>query len=223
MAAPLVVTSLTAEAAGAELAPILHATGIPAEMDWIDYLTMQGYVFISASNNLGNFELGETGADNQDIDPLEPSYMFDVPTGITVIPLWANVAFEVVTGTDTILAAVSCENEAYSSGGTAALAVQNARTDAPRTSGVKNIYAVGESSGDITAATLVAPRTLWMWSSPTDASGGDPFIVEWRPAVHSYLVGPASFLFYCHAIGTEAKYRATFSWAEVPSAIITKP
>ncbi len=222
MAEPLVASTLSAEAAGTELAPLLHPTGVPVQMDWIDYLTMQGYVFTSASNNLGNFELGETGDDNQDIDPLEPSYMFDVPTGITVIPLWANVAFEVITGTDTILAAVSCENEAYSSGGTAALAVQNARTDAPRTSGVKNIFAVGESSGDITAATLVAPRTLWMWSSPTDATGTDPFIVEWRPAVHSYIVGPGSFLFYCHAIGTEASFRATFSWAEVPSALITQ-
>ncbi len=223
MAEPLVGTSLTAVAAGVELAPLLHATGIPVEMDWIDYLGAQGYIFTSAPNNLSKFELGEVGDDNMDVDPLEPSFMFDVPTGITVIPLYANVAFEVATRADTILAIASCENEVYASGGVAALAVQNSRTDAPRVSGVKNIFAVAESGGEITANAATRLRALWLWGSATDQTAGDPFIVEWSPTVHSYIVGPGSFLFYCHSVSTAASYRATFTWAEVPSAIITKP
>lgn len=223
MAEPKVVTTLEAVAAGNELAPLLHSTGISCTMDWIEYLTAQGYVFVGAANNLGNFELGETGADNQDIDPLEPSFMFDIPTGLTVIPLWGNVAFEVCTGTDNILAICSSENNVYASGGTAALGPYNARTDDKRVSRIKNYYAVGESGGDIVSGTATRLRTLWLWASVTNATGGDPFVVEWRPAVHSYLVGPASFQFYCHSIGTEASYRATFSWAEIDSAFITQP
>ncbi len=223
MAEPKVVTSLVAVAAPAELAPLLHATGIPGEMDFMDYLALQGYVFTSASSNLGNFDLGEVGADNMDIDPTEPSFMFDVPEGLTVIPLYAGVAFEVATRADTILAIAACENVTYASGGAAALTVRNSRTDDPRAYDIKNQKADGESGNEITANAAVNLRTLWMWGSPTDQTAGDPFIVEYKPAVHAYIVGPGSFFFYCHSLSTAASYRATFGWAEVPSAIITKP
>ncbi len=205
-----------------EANPILHASGVKVKMDYLEYLALAGYIFTAATSNLGNFELGETGADNQDIDLLEPSFMFDVPKGLTVAPLYASAAFEVVTGTDNILALVVGSNEVYSSGGSAALAVQNARTDSPRASKVRNLYAVGESGGDITAGVMVSPKPLWAWSSPTDATDGDPFAVEFRPEHLTWIVGPGCLCFYCHSITTEAKYRANFAWAEIETGLISQ-
>ncbi len=225
MAVAKVRTALGVKGAGLEANPVLHASGVKVRMDWREYLALEGYVFISASNNLGNFELGETGADNQDIDLLEPSFMFDIPKGITVIPMWANVALEVDAGvpTDVIMAIVAGSNEVYSSGGTAALAALNARTDGPRGSTVRNLFAVGESGGDITAGTMNLPKVLWIWSSPTDPVTVNPYIIEFKPEHQMAIVGPGCFCFYCHSItANEQQFRATFAWAELPTGLVSQ-
>ncbi len=216
MAEPTVATILGPR----RVSPVLHASGVKVKMDYREYLAQAGYVFTSASNNLGSYDRGETGADNQDVELTEPGFCFDIPKGLTVIPLWANVAFEVITGTDNILAIVVSENTAFNTGGIAALAVQNTRTDNPRASAVTNLRATGESPTDITLDTLVAPRVLWVWSSPTDGTDGDPFKVEWKPEHLTHIVGPGCFAFYSHAITTETNYRATFAWAEIPSGLV---
>ncbi len=218
MAAPTVATTL-----GPRLgSPVQHISGVKVKMSWLEYLAASGYVFTSATSNLGSYDAGEVGADNQDINLVEPTFVFDVPKGLTVIPLYANVAFEVVTGTDNILAIVAGASLAAPSGGIAALAVQNARTDSPRASAVTSLLAVGESPTPITVTTPTAPRVLWLWSSPTSGIGGDPFIVEFKPEKLDPIVGPGCFLFYSHSIATATNYRATFAWAEIPTALISQ-
>lgn len=226
MAEPTVVTTLGSAVAGTESSPVLHPMGFQVTMGYIEFLAAQGYVFVGGTgaetaNTLAAMAVCEVGADNQDIDLLEPSYFFDVPAGVTVIPLFANVVIEVGTGTDNILAIVAGANTAaaYASGGSLAVQPRNLRTDNPRAS-VVTPYAEDEGSADLTILTPTSPRVLWVWSSPTDATGGDPFVIEWKPAHLSPIVGPGTFNFYCHAIGTAMNIKATFYWAEFENGLI---
>ncbi len=230
MAEPLVVTTLSAGKAGDELPPVLHPTGAQVSMKYLEYLAAAGYCFVGGtgvetSSTLATFALCEVGADNQDVDLTQPSYFFNVPAGTTVIPLFANVVFEEEGGapTDTILSIVHGANTAsgYTSGGSLAVTPKNMRTDNPRATTVVP-YAEDEGTADLVVVTPTSPRILWVWSSPTDYDGGDPFIADFVPAHLSHIVGPGTFNFYAHSIAAAVHIKAVFYWAELPNSLVTQ-
>jgi hypothetical protein len=182
---------------------------------------MAGYCFVSTGTaGATDAETGETTATANDIDPLEPSFMFDVPTGTTVLPLEVSLAWE-VAGATMVTTIVSDSANRYASGGVAAVAARNLRTNSGYGSVVENLY-----SGDtaITAAGATAERVhfhYYAFDDIGDAGEGMSFpVVVWVPAVPPVLVGPASFLVYTMAATTGPELRISVTWAEFPSNLI---
>jgi len=118
---------------------------------------MNGYAFGSiGTEGPTDNETAEIGAGGMAVDEAEPSFMFDVPVGTTVIPLRVNFVIEAQAGTVNIALAAWDVINRFSAGGVAAVAARNLHGGNPRSSVVTNLL-----SGDtaITALASSAQRT----------------------------------------------------------------
>jgi len=216
------VSSLTSVGAGAENELALIRMGLLGVSDLISTLSLMGYCFTSTGTaGKTDGETGEIAAASQAIDPTEPTFMFDVPSGTTVIPLEVGIDVEAATY-DGVFAIMYDSVNRYNTGGVAAVAARNLRTDSPRASTVINLY-----SGDtaLTADAATAERLIWIVSHGfADVSTGPLLNTLWsvrQNATLPILVGPASFLVYCHHVTAAAEIGVCCTWAELPSDLVT--
>lgn len=217
------VSTLSSVSAGAEGDLALVRMGLLGISDLVSTLSLLGYCFTSTGTaSRGDGETGEIGAGDMAIDATEPSFMFDVPTGTTVIPLEVNISIEDAADVDNIFAIMYDDINRYSSGGVAAVAARNLRTDDPRASTVINLY-----SGDtaLTAAAASDERLIWTAASEFAAVNtlGAPWVLEWsvkKNATFPVLVGPASFLVYAHETTAAMEFTVVATWAELPSDLV---
>ncbi len=204
---------------------LLTRIDIPIQVPLRDALSMAGYVFVTTGTSGGtDAETSEVAASFA-IDALEPSFLMDIPSGIAVLPLNVNLAFE--TWADPLghcmIAIMSDDQRRYSSGGAAAVVARSIHLRGYPNSVVEALY-----SGDtaITAVAEQAERLHAQYLMPDDylATEGLPLgIFDWIPKLgcNPVLVGPASFLVYVHSYGTTgAEFRISVTWAELPESMV---
>jgi hypothetical protein len=223
MAEPIVSQRLTPRSDEDFAAPVLSRLGAYVDVPFKLQLALAGYCFVT-TNSLAMTDtvIAEVAAASWAIDPVEPSFMFDIPDGTAVLPLEVSIGL-VSSGANLMVAVMSDNVKRYTSGGTAAVAARNLKTDSSYGSVVESLYDGGTSAGDLTTISAKNERIHYQWTSPDDLNAGEgldyPNIL-WQPAVPPVLVGPASFMIYVHNDGTAAEFRYSVTWAELPSTMV---
>ncbi len=221
MAEPEVRQRFTSHANGGEVSPMLNRMGAQVVIPFRDQLSLAGYCFVTTGTAGGtDAETGEVAAATFAMDPLEPIFMFDIPDGLTVLPLNVNLAFEVWYA-NTMIIIMSDSVERYSAGGVAAVTPRNLKTNSAYGSNVRNVY-----SGDsvLTAGTsATAERIHAQYIMVDDYAAGEGLPManfDWTPDPFPTLVGPASFLVYCQGDSTGPEVRISITWAEFDSSLV---
>ncbi|KKM13472.1 hypothetical protein LCGC14_1715850 [marine sediment metagenome] len=176
-------------------------------------LTAQGRVFNLSASAINTTTLGTTTLANT-----TPTWLLDVPTGITCFPISSSLqqAGTVAGGAITVI--METDNaDRYTSGGTA-LTVLNARTDGgalPSSGGVSP--AMYSRISTAITATNAYGNQIWSVIVGQDISPaeGVPNELVWTPPAGApeFLVGPAAWLIYTNAASTGPTWLFSFKIA----------
>lgn len=200
------------DSSGRPLSPTTSALTIPERLqsqDFLSYLALQGKTFtLGPSSAINATVTGQTS-----FVATTPTFLLNVPTGKTVIPLFMGLAQagSVAGGDITVLMGKDKINR-YSSGGTALSALPD-RSSAS-TQPTSTLY-----SG-ATATSGVATRMMGLQIGP-DVSPAEGVINEivWTPAATlDYLDGPAAWMVYTYAASTGPTWLYEFKFAEVDTS-----
>lgn len=185
---------------------MVNATGVAD----ISALAAAGRVFYASDADQNDLVTGQTS-----FAATTPTFMIDVPSGTTVIPLMVSLNQTGTVAGDTVNVIIEIDNaDRYNTGG-AEEAVFNARTDITGGNLAKlytgatanagyGIRVQGLSIGqDVAPAEGALQEYLWVPTSGVD-----------------FLVGPAAFLVYTYAGTTGPTWFWTIKWAEFPSSFL---
>lgn len=176
-------------------------------------MALAGRIFCAADAAVGDI----VGASPTSFAVTTPTFIIDVPTGTTCLPLKVNLsqAASVAGAVIHVAIAICSTATSFASGGTAEqiFGARNDRPVAPLCAFyslptcttallTKEIYHV-QMGPDISPAEGAVPEVLW-----TPEKNGHPQI----------LVGPASFAVFTYAASTGPMWNWSISWAEMPSA-----
>lgn len=179
--------------------------------DYLLNLAFQGRVFVASDADQNDTVTGQTSFANT-----TPTFLLNVPTGTTAIPLFvklaqagsvAGAAIDIIIEIDDIAA--------YSSGGTSET-VLCTRTDNP----VGNKCAL-YSGATATAGYGVNLEYVFAMVQDVAAAVADDYKwhqFEWKPPAPIFLVGPASLKVFTYAGTTGPSWVWSAGWAEVPSS-----
>ena len=179
-------------------------------------MTAQNRVF-----NVGPASISTTAAGTTTQANTTPTWLLDIPSGITCIPLLVSLAQTGTVAGGAITVIMEVDNaDRYTSGG-AAMTVLNARTDGPAlpsSGGVAPVFYVRSAA---IAATDAYGVQIWAPVVGPDVSSAEGAITElvWTPPMGApeYLVGPAALLINTNA-GTTAP---TWNYAFKIAAFLT--
>jgi hypothetical protein len=201
---------------------MLNRMGCRVVVPFREALALAGYVSVSTGTAGGaDAETGEAAADgNFTNDPVEPTYLIDIPGGTCLIPLEVSVAFEVIEDANAQIAIMSDEIMRYSSGGVAAVVARGIKTNSSPGPATQIVYS-GDSAITATAAQAERIHYQWLTWDDTQAAEGQNYpVIFWKPAVLPFLVGPASFLIYAHGSNAGPEVRISVTWAELPTTFV---
>lgn len=175
------------------------------QQDLISYLSLTGKTFTASPSTTSATVTGQTSYVNT-----TPTFLLDVPAGITAIPLYMGLAQTgTVAGGDINILMGKDKIDRYNTGGTEA-SYMNDRSVSTRTPSCK-LY---------TNPTAVAGNALRMMGQQiaADVSPAEGVINEsvWTPAAKlDFLDGPAAWLVYTFAGTTGPTWFWQFGWAEL--------
>lgn len=176
--------------------------------DFLSYLALQGKTFTLGPSTLQGTVTGQTS-----FVSTTPTFLLDVPTGKTVIPLFMGLAQAgTVAGGDITVLMGKDKIDRYDSGGTELNALPD-RSSAG-TQPTSKLYT------GATAIAGVATRMMGLVLGP-DVSPAEGVINEivWTPAATlDFLDGPAAWLIYTYATGTGPTWLYEFKFAEVDTS-----
>ncbi|MEE8473022.1 MAG: hypothetical protein V3S82_07625 [Dehalococcoidia bacterium] len=175
---------------------------------WFQALSLEGRVFACGIGTLSDGEALPAAV----ITTLRPMLWVRVPSGTTIMPVYASLQLEAATGQLEAMVAIDQADMGNGTSSAADYGPLSLRTDAPVTS---NCTCRQEATGDVTAETNLAPvGRLYHDDSATNLVHSS--LWEWKPPVAPVVVGPSTFAMY---IGGSAAPTVTAQiiWAEVPS------
>jgi hypothetical protein len=184
--------------------------------DWMVQLAMDGRVFnvSNAIQEAGDLA-GETGPGS---DNVNPSFLVDVPSGTTAIPLEVLLTPE-GTGTsgDWPVVRISTDDVVRHSSGGAAITPINMRKDDPNTSSC-SAYS---GSTQIVAIANVDDDTIWHSSYDLSARSNEQLLWTAKKYVPPVLIGPASLLVFITVNNVNEEISYSIKWAEFSTPNIT--
>lgn len=139
-------------------------------------------------------------------------------SGLTVLPIAANISFRLAAGTLFESAGKSVAASTMT-GGTAfvPLPLRTAGPDGGTASAALASAMVGSAGGVTVAAELATTtRRHFSWSQPIAAGAWDTWY-DWRPTAPPVLAGPACFYLQIAGTGTGPSYYASFDFLEFDS------
>ena len=185
---------------------MVNATGVAD----ISALAAAGRVFYASDADQNDLVTGQTSFANT-----TPTFLLDIPSGTTVIPLMVSLNQTGTVAGDAINVIVEIDNaDRYNTGGTEET-VLCARTDITAANQAKLYSGATANAGygirvqgltigqDVAPAEGALQEFLWLPTSGVD-----------------FLVGPAAFLVYTYATTTGPTWWWTIKWAELPSAFL---
>jgi len=182
--------------------------------DFMMGLAMQGRIFIASDADQNDTVTGQTSFANT-----TPTFLLNVPSGTTAIPLYAKLgqAGTVAGGAIDIIVEID-DIAAYSTGGTSET-VLCARTDNP----IGNKCAL-YSGATATAGYGIVVESVFQMVQDVASAVADDYRwhqFKWEPKIPIMLVGPASLKIFTYASTTGPTWVWSIAWAEIPSSDIT--
>jgi len=178
--------------------------------NFIEALAMEGRVFYASDGDQNDTVTGQTSFANT-----TPTFLLDVPKGITAIPLYMHIVQTgTVAGGEIALLMEIDDGERYSTGGTAEK-VLSSRTDMP----IKNVctlysgatatagYGVGIYHAEVVQDIDPAAADDWRWHN-----------ILWTPSLPNFVVGDGAWAIYTVAGSTGMTMYWSLAWAEIPSS-----
>lgn len=184
--------------------------------EFVMKLAMQGRIFCATDADADD----KTAAAATSFADTTPTFIIDVPSGTTAIPLKVHLtqAGTVAGAVIFVTLAVSSGAISYASGGVAET-IYGARSDKPVTQNCAFYSNPTTTTGLLTKQ--VASYQMGQDVSP--AEGAVPEVL-WTPQKNGFplfVVGPASFGVFTYAGTTGPQWLWDLSWAEVPSTWVT--
>lgn len=184
--------------------------------DWMTQLVLDGVVYnvSNAVQEAGDLA-GETGPGTNNVNP---SFLVDVPSGTTIIPLEVLLTPE-GTGTsgDWPVVRISTDDTTrYSSGG-ASLTIVNMRKDDPNAS----TCSAYSGSTQIVATANTDDDTIFHSSYDNSARNNEPIIWTAKNFVPPVLIGPAALLVFITVNNVDEEISYSIKWAEFSTTDIT--
>ena len=172
-------------------------------------LSSQGRIFTASDADQNDTVTGQTS-----FATTTPTFMIDVPSGTTIVPLLVSLGQTGTVAGDAITVIIELDNaDRYNTGGTAETVFNNKTAGGVFTnacsvySGATATDAYGVRTFGVTVAQDVAPAE------------GISNEVLWTPtSTPEFLVGPAAFLVYTYAGTTGPTWFWTIKWAEIPTS-----
>ena len=198
-------------ASGAAALASVTKRGELITMPWHVQLANEGKVFVTAAGTeTAPITLGNTVIDND-----QPEFILRVPTGTTVIPLFAQIVLE-ATGGALFEGGMTVEDSDPTSG------TSTAADQAPTNMKSRGAGSTCTARQLVTAnLTQVALRWIWRAGEPADldsAVGGNRFNWNYMDQIAPVLVGPAAVMLYA-ANGTSGTGFITLIFAEFVGGI----
>jgi hypothetical protein len=172
---------------------------------WI--LGAYGQCFVAGDADQNDMVTGQTSFANT-----TPTFMIDVPEGITVIPLFVDLSQAgTVAGGDIELIIEIDNADRYGSGGTSETVLCTRTTGGnPNVCAVYSGATANAGFGQRVFSAKIAPDV-----SPAEGILPGPL---WVPPIPYFLVGPAGLLVYSWAGTTGPTWLWSIGWAEINSA-----
>lgn len=173
--------------------------------DYLWELARQGRVFLASDADQNDLVTGQTSfADTT------PSFLLDVPTGTTAIPLFLNLSQTGTVAGGAIDVIIEADKRTrYASGGTSEKVFSS------------RAQMAGPASKLYTGATAATGYGIRLWAatigmdvSPAEGAVQGPF---WKSEAPYFLDGPASLNVYTYAGTTGPTWFWTVCWAEIPT------
>jgi len=171
-----------------------------------------GRMYIAGDADQNDTVTGQTSFANT-----TPTFLLNVPSGVTAIPLFVNLAQSGSVAGDFITVSIEIDDiAAYSSGGTAETIF-------------RNYVGSGTSPGAAvySGATAVAGYGIMVHHSthaedvdPASADAGLTSHLLWVPPVPLILKGPASLKVFTYAATTAPTWLWSLGWAEVDNGYV---
>ena len=140
----------------------------------------------------------------------------DAATGLTIIPVQANISIRLATGTLQEYAIKSVA--AVSTAGTAFVPL-NLKIGGIPAATTARVQAAGAVS--VTAELATTTSRHWSYSNPlAAAAGSEPQPYNWEPIAPPSLPGPVCLYVQIAATGTGPSYYANLDYIELPSAAV---
>lgn len=185
-------------------------------MDWKQALALEGRLYL--------VQLGTEDAPIASTTSIDDQLVWavvDVPSGTTVLPVFAQVAIGTWTTSALLNFMIEIDNAQtrYASGGTAFTPLALGRTDAPDSSNCTVYVGTDVTVGAKTSGGSLEVHRVSIEDNWGDT--GDSFIIpDYRPDPMPAVVGPASVLFHLGAGTADVTAYGSMQWFEVPSSSV---
>ena len=177
--------------------------GVEFTADYLWRLAQEGRLYVASDADQDDRVTGQTSFANT-----TPTFMLQVPAGITALPLFLNLSQTGTVAGGAIDAIIEIDSiERYASSGTSEK-VFNTRKS--RNMANKSLLYSGATAVAGYGLRLFA-ATMGQDVSPAEGAVPGPF---WKPEIPYFLEGPAAWLVYTYAATTGPTWYWTAGWAE---------
>lgn len=166
--------------------------------------------------NLGASAINTTATGTTTLANTTPTFMLDVPSGVTCIPLLASLQQAGTVAGGAVQVIMEVDNaDRYTSGGTALTAL-NAKIGGPALTSLNTNLAMYSTIGSAITATNAYGVQIWaplVGQDVSPAEGVTNELVWTPPGSPEILVGPAAWLIYTNAGTTGPTWQFSFKVA----------
>lgn len=210
--------SLAAAAEGTNTGGIATRLGLAVISDFYLYMALQGAGFQVRAGTITTPLVGDVV-----ITDTAAEMCVDAASGTTLIPVYANIAVRLGTGTLHEYAIKSVGT--VSSAGTAftplPLKTVGPRQAATPTAAVCTARVAAAGGVTVTAELATTTRRHWGYSNPVAVGAGhDTLPLEWNPRMPPILAGPQCLYVQIAATTTGPSYYASLDFIEAPTATL---
>ena len=171
-------------------------------------LASQGRIFTASDADQNDTVTGQTS-----FVATTPTFLLDIPSGTTVVPLLVSLGQTGTVAGDAISVIIELDNaDRYASAGTSETVFNN-KTGGGVVTNAATLYsgATAESGYGIRTFGITVAQDV----APAEGISNE---VLWTPtSTPEFLVGPAAFLVYTYATTTGPTWFWTIKWAEIPT------
>ena len=175
-------------------------------------LSSQGRIFTASDADQNDLVTGQTS-----FAATTPTFMLDIPSGTTVVPLLVSLGQTGTVAGDAISVIIEIDNaDRYASSGTSETVFNN-KTAGGVFTNAATLYsgATAESGYGVRVFGVTVAQDV----APAEGISNE---VLWTPtSTPEFLVGPAAFLVYTYAGTTGPTWFWTIKWAEIPTSWFT--